>query len=99
MYKKLKDGDEEYYVSVSHCIIRAYKRFCVKCTLRPVSPLLSVNRCMCHSFFIVMCFFKLVKFSPNVCMLVVLIVKLGRRKVFACRDHKWNPTQAWPRLT
>ena len=97
MYKKLKDGDEEYYVSVSHCIIRAYKRFCVKCTLRPVSPLLSVNRwLMCRSFFIVMCFFKLVKFSPNVCMLVVLVVKLGRRNVFA---FKWNPTQAWPWLT
>ena len=87
------------YISMSHCIIRAYKRFCVKCTLRPVSPLLSVNRwLMCRSFFIVMCFFKSVKFSPNVCMLVVLVVKFGRRKVVACRDLKWNPTQAWTYL-
>ena len=34
----------------------------------------------------ILCFFKLVKFSPNVCMLVVLVVKFGRRNVLACRD-------------
>ena len=41
---------------------------------------------MFRLFFIVICFFKFVKLSPNVCMLVVLVVKLGRRNVVACRN-------------
>ena len=28
---------------------------------------------------------KFVKFCPNVCMLVVLVIKFGHRKVVACR--------------
>ena len=58
-----------------------------KYTLRPVSPPLSVNRSlMCCSFCIVMGFFKFIKFSPNVCMLVVLVIKFGRIKVVACNN-------------
>ena len=38
-------------------------------------------------FFMVACFFKFVNFSPNVCMLVVLVVKFGRRNVLASRKN------------
>ena len=72
---------------MSRCIVRAYKQkcLCVKYTCHPVCPPLSVNKSLMHClFFIVMCF-KFVKFSPNVCMLVVLAVKLGHRNVSACR--------------
>ena len=72
---------------MSRCIVRAYKGKClyVKYTRHPVCPPLSVNKSLMHClFFIVMCF-KFVKFSPNVCMLVVLAVKLGHRNVSACR--------------
>ena len=72
---------------MSHCIVRAYKQkcLCVKYTCHPVCPPLSVIKSLMHClFFIVVCF-KFVKFSPNVCMLVVLAVKLGHRNVSACR--------------
>ena len=73
--------------SVSHHFVRAYKRlcqFCVKYTLHPVSPPLSVSWCFNVSFV----FYRHVFFQvrPNVCMLVVLVIKFGRRKVVACRN-------------
>ena len=34
----------------------------------------------------IMCFVKFVKFSPNVYMLVVLVVNFGRRNIVACRN-------------
>ena len=33
-----------------------------------------------------MCFFKLVKFSPDVSVLVILVIKFGRRNVVDCRN-------------
>ena len=46
---------------------------------KKVSNLLFI--CYCHVFF-----FKLVKFSPNVSVLVILVIKFGRRNVVDCRN-------------
>ena len=62
----------------------------VKVTLCPLSPPLSSKRSSSNLLFIcyciVMCFFKLVKFCPNVSVLVILVVKFGRRNVVDCRN-------------
>ena len=42
---------------------------------------------MFRSFIIMVICFKFVNFSPNVCMLVVLAVKFGRKNVLACRKN------------
>ena len=59
-----------------------------KVTLCPLSPPLSSNRSSSNLLFICYChvFFKLVKFCPNVSVLVILVVKFGRRNVVDCRN-------------
>ena len=64
----------------------SFSRCCVYTSNLQVSQLWVVGLSYkSMQFFMVACFLKFVKFSPNVCMLVVLVVKVGRRNVLACR--------------